>query len=57
MKKHQQGCQVVISKKGQISHQKKPNSTEKSQINDKYAKTPLKHPNALLKGKMYIFYT
>jgi len=51
-----QGCQVVISKKGQINPQKKPNSTEKSQIHDKYT-TPLKHPNAFLKGKMYIFYT
>jgi len=36
---------------------KKANSTEKSQIRDKYITTPLKHPNALLKGSIYIFYT
>jgi len=35
---------------------KKPNSTEKSQIHDKYT-TPLKLPIAPLKGVMYIFYT
>ena len=51
------GCQVVISKKGQINPWKKPNSTEKTQIHDKYTITPSKHPNALLKGTMYIFYT
>jgi len=43
-----QDCQVVISKKSQINLQKKPNSTEKSQIHHKYTTTPLKHPNALL---------
>jgi len=52
-----QGCQVVISKKRQINPWKKPKSTEKSQIHDKYTTTPLKHPNALLKGIMYMFYT
>jgi len=33
---------------------KKPNGTEKSQIKDKYTLTPLKHPNALLKGNIKI---
>jgi len=50
----QQGCQVAISKKGQINSEKKPYSTEKSQIHDKYTTTPLKHPNVHLKGNMYI---
>jgi len=36
---------------------KKQNSTEKSQIHDKYTTTPLKHPNAVLKCNMYIFCT
>jgi len=26
-------------------------------MQDKYATTPLKHPNTLLKGNTYIFYT
>jgi len=33
-----------------------PNSTEKSQIYDKYTKVPLKHPNVLMKGNMYIIH-
>jgi len=33
--------------------QKKPNSTEKSQIYDKHTTTPIKQPNALLKGNIY----
>jgi len=36
---------------------KKPNSTEKSQIQDKYTTTPTKHQNALSKGNIHIFYT
>jgi len=33
------------------------NSTEKSQIPNKYTTTPLKHPNVVLKGNIYIFCT
>jgi len=32
---------------------KKAKYPEKSQIEDKYTTTPLKHPNAFLKGKIY----
>jgi len=42
----QQDCQVVISKKGQI----------KNQQQDKHTMAPLKQPNVLSKGNIYIFY-
>jgi len=54
LSKHQkQGCQVVISKKGQINALKKPNSTERSQIQDKCTRmTPLKHIERAFKRQL-----
>jgi len=51
-----QGCQVVMSKKRPDQPLKKPNSIDKSQMQDKYTTTPLKHPNALLKDNIHVFF-
>jgi len=42
--------------KSPINPLKKPNSTETSQIYDKHTTTPIKNPNVLLKGNIYIFH-
>jgi len=44
-----QGCQVLMSKKG-------GSTLNKNEIKDKYKTTPLKQPNALLKGNRYIYF-